>query len=148
MKRAYRLRRPDQFRRARREGRSYPGSLLVLSVAVGRRRHIRCGFVVAKSIGGAVQRNRARRRIREAVRLALPAIAAGYDLVFVARSAAVLTASFPAIQAAVEHLLRRAQLWVEPPSPAPPTGRPIDRPPPLGAAAIDPTSAVNDPSTS
>lgn len=148
MKRAYRLRRPDQFRRARREGRSYTSSLLVLYVAVGRRRHIRCGFIVAKSIGGAVQRNRARRRIREAVRLALPTIATGYDLVFVARSAAVLTTPFTAIQATVEQLLRRAQLWIDPASPSPPASRPIDTQSPRVAEAIDPTAVVNDPSTS
>lgn len=124
MKRVYRLRRPDQFRRARREGRSYHSPLLTLHVVAGRRRRVRCGFVVGKPFATAVQRNRARRRVREAVRLALPSITPGYDLVFVVRDIEVLTIPFPAIQQAVEHLLRRAQLWCGPegtsPADAPP----------------------------
>ncbi len=119
MKRVYRLRRPDQFRRARREGRSFTAPLLTLNVVPGRRRRLRCGFVVSKQIGTAVQRNRAKRRVREAVRLALPQITSGYDLVFVVRSPAILKVSFPSIGATVEQLLRRAQLWSEHPRPEP-----------------------------
>ncbi|GAB4425640.1 MAG: ribonuclease P protein component [Chloroflexi bacterium OHK40] len=118
MKRVYRLRRPEQFRRARREGRTYTTPLLTLNVVAGRRRRTRCGFVVARQIGTAVRRNRARRRLREAVRLALPAIRPGFDLVFVARGPEVLSVSFPVLQQAVEQLLRRAQLWHEPAPPA------------------------------
>lgn len=121
MKRSYRLRRPDQFQRARREGRTFASPLLLLNVLPNRRRRTRCGFVVGKQIGTAVRRNRAKRRVREAVRLALPSIAAGHDLVFVVRSADLLTTPFPAIRDMVEQLLRRAQLWQDLPTrlPAP-----------------------------
>lgn len=115
MKRVYRLRRPDQFRRVRREGRTYTSPHLTLNVAAGRRQRTRCGFVVGKHVGGAVQRNRARRRVREAVRLALPSIVPGHDLVVVVRGAAVLTMPFASLQREVEHLLRRARLWSEAP---------------------------------
>ncbi|NNJ10833.1 ribonuclease P protein component [Chloroflexales bacterium ZM16-3] len=111
MKRAYRLRRPDQFRRARREGRTFSSPLLLLNVVAGRRRRTRCGFVVGKQIGIAVRRNRAKRRVREAVRLALPHLTPGYDLVFVVRSAAVIDTPFVALQDVIEELLRRAQIW-------------------------------------
>jgi ribonuclease P protein component len=117
MKRAHRLRRPDQFRRARREGRTFSTPLLLLNVVAGRRMRTRCGFVVSKQIGIAVRRNRAKRRIRESVRLALPHIAPGYDLVFVVRSADVISASFAGIQETVEGLLRRAQIWRSAPAP-------------------------------
>jgi ribonuclease P protein component len=47
---------------------------------------IRAGFTATKRIGGAVERNRAKRRLREAARLLLPALASpGFDYVFVAR---------------------------------------------------------------
>ena len=47
---------------------------------------IRAGFTATKRIGNAVQRNRAKRRMREAARLLLPAHARpGYDYVFIAR---------------------------------------------------------------
>ena len=47
---------------------------------------IRAGFTATKRIGGAVERNRAKRRLREAARLLLPAHASpGFDYVFIAR---------------------------------------------------------------
>jgi ribonuclease P protein component len=47
---------------------------------------VRAGFTATKRIGGAVQRNRAKRRMREAARLVLPDLAmAGVDYVFIAR---------------------------------------------------------------
>ncbi len=111
MKRAYRLRRPDQFQRVRREGRSWTHPLLSLNSAPSRRKQPRCGFVVAKRIGNAVVRNRAKRRAREALRLMLAHVAPGHDLVFVVRSPAVAEAPFAQIQAAVEQLVRQAGLW-------------------------------------
>jgi len=50
----------------------------------------RFGFTATKGLGGAVVRNRARRRLKEAVRLTAPAHASeGYDYVLIARGGAV-----------------------------------------------------------
>src|SRR5690349_950570 len=47
---------------------------------------VRAGFTATKRIGGAVERNRATRRMREAARLLLPELASpGFDYVFIAR---------------------------------------------------------------
>ena len=47
---------------------------------------VRIGFTATKRIGNAVQRNRAKRRLREAARLIAPLHAqAGCDYVFIAR---------------------------------------------------------------
>ena len=47
---------------------------------------VRAGFTATKRVGNAVVRNRARRRLREAVRLVLPQLGRpGFDYVFIAR---------------------------------------------------------------
>lgn len=114
MRRTYRLRRPEQFQRVRREGRSWELHALVLNAAPSRRRLSRCGFVVGKRVGKAVDRNRARRRVREAVRLCYGSIATGWDLVFILRSSVLATIEFSRLQAIVEELLRRAGVWRDP----------------------------------
>jgi ribonuclease P protein component len=49
---------------------------------------VRLGLTASRKVGSAVERNRARRRLREAARCLLPAAAEpGYDLVLVARAA-------------------------------------------------------------
>lgn len=51
---------------------------------------IRAGFTATRKIGGSVVRNRAKRRLREAVRLLLPLHGRpGHDYVFIARGGTV-----------------------------------------------------------
>lgn len=116
MKRAHRLRRPEQFQHARHHGRSWESRLLILQTVANRRRTTRCGFVVSKRIGGSVERNRAKRRVREAVRLIYQHIAPGWDVVFIIRTPAVITVDFTQLQSLIEQLLRQASLWQELPS--------------------------------
>ena len=69
----------------------------------------RVGFIASKrSVGGAVQRNRARRRLREIVRRRWPRIAThGWWMVFIA-SRAVLDAPHERLATEVESLLASA----------------------------------------
>ena len=69
---------------------------------------LRVGFTVSKALGGAVQRNRARRRLREIVRRRWTRVAAhGYWMVFIA-SRAALDAPHERLVADVESLLSSA----------------------------------------
>lgn len=68
----------------------------------------RVGFTVTKKVGGAVERNRMKRRLRAAAREALaPQAKAGCDYVLVARRA-VLDASFDRLLRDVGEAVRRA----------------------------------------
>lgn len=67
-------------------GRSIPSHTMVLIYLKGPADGVRVGFAVGKRIGGAVVRNRVKRRLREAVTPLLPEIAPGCRLIFVARS--------------------------------------------------------------
>ena len=62
------------------------GAVLVQARARDENPLVRAGFTATKRIGGAVERNRAKRRLREAARQILPDLAhPGFDYVFIAR---------------------------------------------------------------
>ena len=105
------LKTDGQFERVRRAGRSWASGPVVLNAAPNGQEGNRFGFVTGKKVGGAVERNRARRLIREAVRLKLPLLKPGYDLVWVARPS-INEADFGAVQAAIDETLRRARLYM------------------------------------
>jgi ribonuclease P protein component len=113
MRRAWRLRANEDFQRVRRHGRTWAHPLLVLAAAPGPDPlgPTRLGVSTGKRLGGAVVRNRVRRRVREAVRGAYAELDPGWDLVFIARSAAA-EAPFAEINQAVRQLLARAGLLV------------------------------------
>ena len=87
---------------------------MILRVARASHGTVRFGAVTTKRLGKAVRRNRARRLIREAMRMLCPRLQAGWDVVIIARPR-LLEASAPQVQAALEGLLRRAELFAGPP---------------------------------
>lgn len=106
---AQRIRNTRDFKRTYTRGRSYPHPLMVLYVVPGDAGVTRFGFSVSRKLGGAVIRNRIRRRLREACRRVLPKVRPGFDAVFVARRPAVAE-EFAALEAVVRHLLTCAGL--------------------------------------
>jgi ribonuclease P protein component len=111
MRRNQRLVRGSDFIRVRKQGRSWSHPLLALAVNPNELATSRFGFVVSKRVGGAVVRNRVKRRMREVVRHRLGEIPAGWDVVLIAR-APIAEARFAAIEAAVAQLLARARPWM------------------------------------
>jgi ribonuclease P protein component len=93
----------------RQQGTSHPHPLLVLCYLPNGESISRCGFTVSRRIGGAVERNRARRRMSEAVRLLWDIVMPGWDIVWVARPG-INDAEFSELQSACARLLRRARL--------------------------------------
>jgi ribonuclease P protein component len=81
---------PVEFGRVRSEGTAERGRFLVLGVfAREDEPGFRAGFVTSKRLGGAVTRNRVRRRMRDMVRTEQARLRPGFWFVVVARPAAV-----------------------------------------------------------
>ena len=109
MKRRFRLTRSIDFKRVRRIGRSYAHPLVVLVVARSDEAQVRVGVVAGKTVGTAVERNRAKRRLRACLLTWLPCLAPGFDLIFLARKP-MDQAGYAEICAAVQGLLKKAGL--------------------------------------
>jgi ribonuclease P protein component len=112
MKPEQRLRRRNDFAAVYRKGRIQSNQLLVLRVLPNDRETTRFGFVVGKGVGGAVVRNRVRRRLREAART-IPG-RSGFDVVIGARKPAA-EAPFPVLRDALAALVARSPLAVRDP---------------------------------
>jgi len=87
---------------------------LVLSFQRNDLKYSRFGFSVGRRVGGAVARNRIKRRMRESVRVRMQAqtIAAGWDAVFIARRP-MRDATFHQVDEAIGLVLCRAGLLSE-----------------------------------
>ena len=107
MKPEQRLRRRNDFAAVYSRGRTQSNQLLVLRVLPTDRETTRFGFVVGKAVGGAVVRNRVKRRLREAAR-AMP-VRSGFDLVIGARKPAA-DARYATLRDSLVGLFERAGL--------------------------------------
>lgn len=118
-----RLRRRREFLNVARAGRKWAAPGLVLQ-ALDRRaggvdsadnrveeNEIRVGFTVTRKVGGAVVRNRARRRLRAAAEMVISTRAArGHDYVVIGRAGTIRRA-FPDLVGDLEAALKKLDVW-------------------------------------
>ena len=109
MKRKFRLRNSTDFKRVRRFGKSYAHPFVVLIKHPNQIGRSRFSVVAGRSIGNAVERNRAKRRLREILRLRITTILDGWDIIILARRA-IQDATYAELQTALDDLLKRADL--------------------------------------
>ena len=107
-----RLTKAKDFAATRRGGRAWSDGLLVLVARPNSLDVTRVGYSVGKRVGNAVVRNKAKRRLREAVRLAT--VRAGWDIVLIARKDAS-SADYQRLSRSVAALIRRAGIMAPPP---------------------------------
>lgn len=120
-----RLRRSEDFERVRVQGRRWRGKFLALNAAPAESNTAptRIGYIASKSLGKAVQRNRARRLMREATRNLEDSIPSSWDMVLIAQPAIILErARMQQVREELLWLLNKANIRKSPLShpPAPP----------------------------
>ena len=80
------LRKKDDFNAVYKAGKSVPDRYIVLFYKKNDLPYSRTAFLASKKVGNSVQRNRAKRLMRESYRLNEDKFSAGYDIIFIARN--------------------------------------------------------------
>jgi ribonuclease P protein component len=107
--RNFRLTQSTDFERVRRSGKSYAHPLIVLVVMPAEGERTRFGVIAGRSVGNAVQRNRAKRLVREALRPLLPKVSPGWKAILISRNP-ILKANLAEINRCLHQLFLKANL--------------------------------------
>ncbi|MFH1446576.1 MAG: ribonuclease P protein component [Chloroflexota bacterium] len=109
MKRSFRLKSSEEIKHIRQAGISYSTPLVVLITLPNQSSQTRIAVVASRSVGGAVQRNRCKRLIREAAAPFIEQIQTGNDIIIIARSR-LIGVEFEQVIQAIESLLEKSKL--------------------------------------
>jgi len=108
-----RLRSTALYQETYGQGKSWRGRLMVLFLRQGEGASLRLGAVASRAtVGIAVNRNRARRRLREAFRLHRSHFIPEFDVVIIARRA-LLDAPWDAVVSELLYLARKSGLMAK-----------------------------------
>ena len=111
LQRQQRLRKNSQIRTAYAQGNRYVGRYMVLWTCKLDDSSLRLGVVASKKVGNAVQRARAKRRLRAAYRLHRHQLTGGCDVVLVARRS-ILRAEWRAVESELLWLAKKIGLLI------------------------------------
>ena len=100
------LRKKSDFDSMYKRGKSVGDRYLVLFYRKNNLPYNRTGFLASKKVGNSVQRNRARRLLKESVRLTNLELPAGYDFIIIARNT-ITNAKCAEVKKSFESALKR-----------------------------------------
>lgn len=111
MEKRIRLNQTAEIQRVRRNGKSWPHPLFVLIVlSEGDQEIPKIGVIATKSVGGAVERNHAKRLLRAAVDALTPHIKSETMILLVARRR-IIESNSDEVQSALKTVLDKAHLY-------------------------------------
>jgi ribonuclease P protein component len=112
MDRSLRLREEWEVQEVRRRGKAYPAGPLVARIMrqTAEQPANRYAVIAGKRIGGAVERNRCKRLVREALRNLHPTLKQGYDIAIIARGGPDQLTGLPVATELLTRIFKRAGL--------------------------------------
>jgi len=105
------LNKNHEFRRLYNKGKNAASRCVVVYCGRNGRAENRLGITVSAKLGGAVQRNRIRRRLKEIYRKNEQSLRTGYDIILVARMQSRHT-RFSELETSVLYLLKKLGLKI------------------------------------
>ncbi len=109
MKQSSRLTRSVGIKRVRKEGPSFAHKTIVFVYLPNQEEENRVAIIAGRAVGGAVQRNFAKRRLRSAYQSFQLALQKGYDFVLIARKP-ILETDYQTLLTELKSLLVQAGL--------------------------------------
>ena len=103
------LKKNHEFKRLYSRGKSAASKYVVVYCRKNGKNENRLGITVTTKLGGAVKRNRVRRRLKEVYSINEPALRKGYDIVLVARMRCV-GAPWRELEPSLMYLLKKLGL--------------------------------------
>ena len=107
-----RLKHTQLYAEAYSQQRSWVGRFMVLWLREGEGAALRLGVVSSRRVGGAVERNRARRLLRELYRRLYPRLCGQHDVILIARQR-ILKGAWPELLSEMEALLKKSGLLID-----------------------------------
>lgn len=109
VKRGFRLTRTSEIKQVRRTGKTTPHPFFLLATQPNEQKGLRIAVIAGRSIGRAVQRNRAKRVLRAAIQPLTGLIKPDLDIILIAKPA-IRPAKSAEVQQAIHGLLKKSDL--------------------------------------
>ena len=109
LNRVFRLRKKSGYQAIFAGGKNFSVKYVAIYVLKGPKRF---GFIASKKIGNSVQRNRARRLMREVIRLHLSEIRNDIQIILIAR-VGIKGVSYAAVEKSMMNMLRNANALIK-----------------------------------